>query len=63
MNKIVICPNEEKLNILDKLNNSNELHNIKFMTIKEYIDSYYFSYNSNYGSFFKETYPMNIILF
>ena len=60
MNKIVICPNEEKLNILDKLNNSNELHNIKFMTIKEYIDSYYFSYTEDALFYLIKKYKFNI---
>ena len=60
MNKIVICPNEEKLNILDKLNNSNELHNIKFMTIKEFIDSYYFSYTEDALFYLIKKYKFNI---
>ena len=60
MNKIVICPNEEKLNILDKLNNSNELHNIKFMTIKEFIDSYYFSYTEEALFYLIKKYKFNI---
>ena len=60
MNKIVICPNEEKLNILDKLNNSNELHNIKFMTIKEFIDNYYFSYIEEALFYLIKKYKFNI---
>ena len=60
MNKIIICPNEEKLNILDKLNNSNELHNIKFMTIKEFIDSYYFSYTEEALFYLIKKYKFNI---
>ena len=60
MNKIVICPNEEKLNILDKLNNSNELHNIKFMTIKEFIDNYYFSYTEEALFYLIKKYKFNI---
>ena len=46
MEKIIICPNEEKINILEKINNSNKLHQIKFMTLKEYRDNYYFSYGN-----------------
>lgn len=60
MNKIIICPNEEKLNILDKLNNSNELHNIKFMTIKEFIDNYYFSYTEEALFYLIKKYKYNI---
>ena len=47
MNKIIICPNEEKLNILNKLSINNTLHNYKFMTINEFIDNYYFTYNND----------------
>ena len=36
--KLIICPNEEKMNILDKYSNDESLHNIKFMTKQEYID-------------------------
>ena len=60
MNKIIICPNEEKLNILDRLNNSNELHNIKFMTIKEFIDNYYFSYTEEAIFYLIKKYKFNI---
>ncbi len=47
MNKIIICPNEEKLNILNNLSTTNTLHNYKFMTINEFIDNYYFTYNND----------------
>ena len=44
-NKLIICPNEEKLNILKDLENNKSLHNYKFMTKKEFLNNYYFSYN------------------
>ena len=44
MEKIIICPNIYKLKLLEKLNNNKELHSIKFMTKKEFINNYYFSY-------------------
>ena len=44
-NLIIICPNNEKLRILDALNKEDKLYNIKFMTKKEFISNYYFSYD------------------
>ena len=60
MNKIVICPNEEKLNILEKLEKNRNLHNIKFMTIKEFIDNYYFSYTEEALFYLMKKYNYNI---
>jgi len=60
MKKIIICPNEEKLNILNRLNNINELHTIKFMTINEFINNYYFSYDSKTIYYLMNKYKLNI---
>ena len=60
MNKIVICPNEEKLNKLEKLEKNRNLHNIKFMTIKEFIDNYYFSYTEEALFYLMKKYNYNI---
>ena len=43
--KLIICPNETKVDILNNYNNS--LHNIKFMSKKEFFDNYFFSYDYN----------------
>ena len=60
MKKIIICPNEEKLNILNRLNNINELHTIKFMTKNEFINNYYFSYDSKTIYYLMNKYKLNI---
>lgn len=33
-NMLIICPNEEKLKILEKLEQEDKLYNLKFMTKK-----------------------------
>ncbi|MBE6157281.1 MAG: hypothetical protein E7160_00585 [Firmicutes bacterium] len=43
-NLLIICPNEEKMKLLDSFNSDNKLYNIKFMTKKEFIDNYYYKY-------------------
>ena len=43
MNKIIICPNEEKLRLLEENKN---IDNIKYMTKEEFISNYYFSYDN-----------------
>lgn len=43
--KLIICPNDKKMDILNNYNDS--LHNIKFMTKKEFLDNYFFSYDCN----------------
>ena len=46
-NMLIICPNEEKLKILEKLEKEDKLYNLKFMTKKEYFDNYFFAYKDN----------------
>ena len=41
--KLIICPNDIKIDILNNYNDS--LHNIKFMSKKEFFDNYFFSYD------------------
>lgn len=60
MKKIIICPNEEKLNILNDLSNSNNLHTIKFMTINEFINNYFFSYKKDALYYLMKKYNLNI---
>ena len=43
--KIIICPNEEKLRILEEMNKDNNLTNITFYTKEEFLREYYFSYD------------------
>lgn len=44
----MICPNEEKMKILDILKNDNNIYNIKFMTIEEFKNNYFFSYDEKH---------------
>ena len=46
-NMLVICPNEEKLKILEKLEQEDNLYNIKFMTKEEYLNNYHFTYQDS----------------
>ena len=43
-NLLIVCPNDEKYKILDSIN-KDKLYNIKFMTKKEFFDSYFFKYD------------------
>ena len=58
--KLIICPNEEKLKILLSLNNDKSIHPIKFMTKKEYLDNYYFSYDDDAIYYLMKKYNLNI---
>ena len=44
-NLLIICPNEEKLKLLDELSKMDNLYDIKFMTKEEYKKNYFFDYN------------------
>ena len=42
---LVICPNEEKMNLLNKYSSEKELTKRKFMTKNEFMKNYFFSYD------------------
>ena len=44
-NLLIICPNNEKKKILKELAKTDKLFNIKFMTLQEFKNNYYYSYN------------------
>ena len=58
--KIIICPQNERINILNKFNEEKELHNIKFMTKKEFIDNYYFKTNEKTIYYLLNKYHYNL---
>ncbi|MBQ6323498.1 MAG: PD-(D/E)XK nuclease family protein [Bacilli bacterium] len=60
MQRIVVCPNEEKLRILADYESDKNLHNIKFMTKEEFISNYYFSYDENAIYYLMKKYNYNI---
>ncbi len=60
MTKLIICPNDIKIKILEDNSKKNELENIKFMTKKEYIDNYYFSYDDKTLFYLIDKYHYNL---
>lgn len=57
MQKLIICPNDIKLQLLG---NNNELTNIKYMTKSEYLSKYYFSYDDKALYYLIDKYNLNI---
>ena len=57
---LIITPNSNKIRLLDRFNNDKELHNIKFMTKKEYLDNYYYSYDDKTIMYLLKKYQLNI---
>lgn len=58
--KIIICPNDEKNNILNSFNNDSKLHNIKFMTKNEFIKNYFFDYDYEAIYYLMKKYKYNL---
>ena len=58
--KLIVCPNDEKLRILEENNNSNKLDNIKFMTKNEFISNYYFNYGNKAIYYLMDKYKYNL---
>ena len=59
-NLLIICPNEEKMKILDELSNDNKLYNIKFMTKQEFKNNYYFNYTEKTLYYLLNKYNYNL---
>ena len=59
-NLLIICPNEEKIKILDNLNKEDKLYDIKFMTKEEFKNNYYFSYNEKTLYYLLTKYNLNL---
>ena len=59
-NLLIICPNEQKINILDELSKTNKLYNIKFMTKEEYKKNYYYSYDESALYYLMNKYNYNL---
>ena len=58
--KIIICPNSEKMKILYKLREDNNLYNIKFMTKNEFISNYYFDITDDIVFYLMKKYNLHI---
>ena len=59
-NLLIICPNEEKIKILEYLSKENKLYDIKFMTKEEYKKNYYFDYNEKTLYYLLKKYNFNL---
>ena len=57
MQKLIICPNDIKLQLLST---NNELTNIKYMTKSEYLNKYYFSYDDRALYYLMDKYNLNV---
>ena len=59
-NLLIICPNEEKLKLLDELSKMDNLYDIKFMTKEEYKKNYFFDYNEKTLYYLLNKYKYNL---
>ena len=58
-NDLIVTENYYKLDLLEKLNNREELMNLKFITKKEFLSKYYFSYDEKTVYYLIEKYNIN----
>lgn len=59
-NLLIICPNEEKIKILDKLSKEDKLYDIKFMTKEEYKKNYFYNYDEKTLYYLLSKYKFNL---
>lgn len=59
-NILLICPNEEKINILNSLEKDKGFYNIKFMTKEEFFNNYFFSYDEKTLFYLLNKYNYNL---
>lgn len=57
---LIVCPNAEKVKILDHISQDKNLYNIKFMTKEEYKHNYYFSYDEKALHYLLTKYDYNL---
>lgn len=60
MQRLIICPNDLKMKILNEFSKEKELMNIKFMTKNEYLNKYYFNYDERALYYLMDKYNFNI---
>ena len=60
MEKLIICPQEEKIKILYNLSKDNNLHNIKFMSKNEFISNYFYDYDEKSIFYLMKKYNLHI---
>lgn len=59
-NLLIICPNEEKIKILDTISKEEKLYDIKFMTKEEYKKNYFYNYNEKALYYLLSKYKFNL---
>lgn len=59
-NLLIICPSEEKINILRSVEKEEKIYNIKFMTLEEFRNNYFFSYNEEAYYYLLNKYQYNL---
>lgn len=59
-NLLIICPNETKIKILDKISKEENLFDIKFMTKEEYKKNYYYNYDEKALFYLLRKYKYNL---
>ena len=59
-NLLIICPNEEKMKILDKISKEEKIYDIKFMTKEEYKKNYFFNYDEKSLYYLLNKYKLNL---
>lgn len=57
---LIVCPNAEKVKILDHISQDKTLYNIKIMTKEEYKHNYYFSYDEKALHYLLTKYDYNL---
>ena len=57
---LMITPNAQKLNILDNFTKDSSLYNIKFMTIEEFKENYFYSYDEKTIDYLMNKYNLHI---
>lgn len=60
MENLIICPNDTKITILEKINKTKKITPIKFMSMEEFIDNYFYTYDNKAISFIMHKYHLNI---
>ena len=58
--KIIVCPNEEKIRILEEMQKNSTLENVTFYTKKQFFQEYYFSYDEKAIYYCMKKYHWNL---
>lgn len=57
---LIVCPNDEKMRILNKISREGNFYNIKFMTKEEFMKNYFFDYGEAALYYLMEKYGYNL---